>query len=294
MGKPLGAVDRPALEEVELDPARQLDDRPARDCEQAGDVSGRAGRDDQPRAGAGPATHPLLPGLREPPAGRSARLEDAQHRQLGAVQLPDHRQRRERATRGLVCRGEMVEVQQFRPRPRRHGRARPPTPRPATRTPRRRRSRTPDRARPADPRTRAETAAHPPDRASSRPLTRSRPAKKVGACVCSPGRPSEPAASVTSQPARGRARPSARATWAEPPRGKRTAPKQRGDPNPRRRAPRRSYQPALGLRHRYQFSPGRARPGFVAARARPVLSSRRIWRSSSSGQPADASAAARW
>ena len=59
---------------------------------------------------------------------------------------------------GLVRRREMVEMEQVGALPHRHGRARPPTPRPAARTPRRRRARTPDRARPADPRTRAETA----------------------------------------------------------------------------------------------------------------------------------------
>ena len=76
-------------------------------------LGARAGRDDQPLAGARPPAHPLLPALREPPAGRRACLDRAQQRKLGAVQLPNDRHRREGAQRGLVRRGQMVEMKQL-------------------------------------------------------------------------------------------------------------------------------------------------------------------------------------
>ena len=45
------------------------------------------------------------------------------------------------------------------------------------------------------------------------------PSKKLAACVCSPGKPSDPEASTTSQPVSTSARQRYRATCAEPPRG---------------------------------------------------------------------------
>ena len=100
--EPLAAVERSAPEQVELDPARKLDDRCARDTEQLRDLARRRRRDDQPYAATRPVAHPLPPALREAPSARRARVDRAHHGQLGAVQLTDHRHRRECASRGLV------------------------------------------------------------------------------------------------------------------------------------------------------------------------------------------------
>src|SRR6266516_4973072 len=84
VGETLRAVERPTPEQVELDTARELDDRSARDGEEACDLGARAGRNDQPLAGARPPAHSLLPALREPPAGGRTRFDRAQQRKFGA------------------------------------------------------------------------------------------------------------------------------------------------------------------------------------------------------------------
>jgi hypothetical protein len=48
------------------------------------------------------------------PAWRRSRLDRAQHRELGAVQLPDDRDVRERPERGLVGRRQVVQMEQIR------------------------------------------------------------------------------------------------------------------------------------------------------------------------------------
>jgi hypothetical protein len=58
----------------------------------------------------------LPPALREPPASGHTCFDRSQQRKLGAVQLPNDRDRREGAQRGLVDRRQMVEVKQLRAR----------------------------------------------------------------------------------------------------------------------------------------------------------------------------------
>ena len=83
------------------------------------------------------------------------------------------------------------------------------------------------------------------------------PPKKVGAWVCSPACPSEPAASVTFQPSSARTRLSARATCAEPPRGKKNNPETTRRPPSRRAEPSRRWsRPPLPT----PFQPRSSRP----------------------------------
>src|SRR6266545_4115452 len=63
VGEPLDLAERPTPEEVELDTARELDHRSARECEEARDLGARTWRDDQPLAGACPPAHALMPAL---------------------------------------------------------------------------------------------------------------------------------------------------------------------------------------------------------------------------------------
>jgi hypothetical protein len=65
---------------------------------------------DQPLARGRPAAHPLRPRLAVRPAPRVGR-DRLEHQQLGAVQVPDHRNLRRHARRRLVDRRQVVQVQ---------------------------------------------------------------------------------------------------------------------------------------------------------------------------------------
>src|SRR6266540_4368210 len=89
--KALPAAERSPLEQLELDAARERLDALERDAEQSRDLQRRARRDDQALAGLRPLALARRPAVGEAPAGRRAGLDRAQQRELGAVQLPDHR-----------------------------------------------------------------------------------------------------------------------------------------------------------------------------------------------------------
>jgi hypothetical protein len=102
VAKALPAVERLPIEQLELDPARERLDALERDVEQARDLSRRARGDDQALAGPRPAALARRPAAGEAPAGRRPGLDRAQQRELGAVELPDHRHSRKSPQRGLV------------------------------------------------------------------------------------------------------------------------------------------------------------------------------------------------
>src|SRR6266540_584821 len=114
--KALLGAERSPLEQLELDPARERLDALERDADQSRDLHRRARRDDQALAGLRPAALARRPAAGEAPAGRRAGLVRAQQRKLGAVQLPEHGHGWKGPQRSLVRRCQVVEVKDVRAR----------------------------------------------------------------------------------------------------------------------------------------------------------------------------------
>ena len=111
MGQALPAGERPGLEAPQVDRVGHPDGLGRVDAEQAPGALGCVPRrHQQPVAAGGPAAQPLDPGVGVGPAARR-RLDLLQHPQLGAVELAEHRDLRERARGCLVDRGEVVQVE---------------------------------------------------------------------------------------------------------------------------------------------------------------------------------------
>jgi len=119
--KALPAAECSPLEQLELDPARERLNALERDAEQSCDLHRRARRNDQALAGLRPLALARRPAAGEAPAGRRAGLDRAQQRELGAVQLPDHRHGWKGPQCSLVRRCQVVEVKDVRARRSRPG-----------------------------------------------------------------------------------------------------------------------------------------------------------------------------
>ena len=109
------AIDGERMEAPRVEPVRAHDERAPVDPEQtlrALDL--RPGEHEQPPAPRRPAAHPPLPRKRVPPRGRRALVDPLEHQQFGAVEVADHRHSGRDPLRGLVERGEVVQVQHVR------------------------------------------------------------------------------------------------------------------------------------------------------------------------------------